>query len=112
MSEPIPPLLPCAALFLASVAILLSLIRTVLPAPSKPPAGRHRRSGPVRTYRSQARPRLCFPCPETPLAGEATRSVRPYVIAAEQAALRREAEWAARGPEVPGPYVVHGMGAA
>ncbi|MGJ3560585.1 hypothetical protein ACR6C2_27130 [Streptomyces sp. INA 01156] len=35
--------------------------------------------------------------PEEPLAGEDTRAVRPYVVAAEQAVRRREAELVALG---------------
>ena len=47
--------------------------------------------------------------PEEPLAGEATRAVRPYVVAAEQAARRREAELAALGPVGHGLYVMCGV---
>ncbi|GAB2464259.1 hypothetical protein [Streptomyces incanus] len=105
MSEPIPALLPCAALFLASAAVLLTLARTVLPAPPEPAAGRHRRTVRPLTYRTVARSR----CPERPLAGEATRTVRPYVVAAERAARRWERELAALGPDGSGPYVMHGV---
>ncbi|MFD5657373.1 hypothetical protein [Streptomyces hirsutus] len=109
MSEPIPALLPCAALFLASAAILLALARTVLPALPEPVAGRHRRTARSLTYRTVAhshRPE------EGPLAGEATRAVRPYVVAAEQAARRWERELAALVLDGPGPYVRHGAEAA
>ncbi|MGX4690513.1 hypothetical protein [Streptomyces sp. JNUCC 63] len=109
MSDPIPPLLPCAALFLASVAILLSLARTVLSAPGGSVVGRHRRPGPPLTCRSRVRLRPCFRRTEVPLAGEATRSVRPYVVAAEQADRRQELELAALGLDGPGPYVIHGV---
>ncbi|MEV8595026.1 hypothetical protein [Streptomyces sp. NPDC052012] len=43
------------------------------------------------------------------LAGEANRSVRPYVVAAERAARRRELELAVLGLDGPGPYVIHGI---
>ncbi|MEV7859943.1 hypothetical protein AB0O86_14150 [Streptomyces hirsutus] len=108
MSEPIPVLLPCAALFLASAAILLALARTVLPALPEPVAGRHRRTARSLTYRTVARSRR----PEEPLAGEATRAVRPYVVAAEQAARRWEREFAALVLDGPGPYVRRGAEAA
>ncbi|MFD4610666.1 hypothetical protein ACFWOT_21790 [Streptomyces sp. NPDC058440] len=109
MSDPIPPLLPCVALLLASVAILLSLARTVVLAPDGSVMGQHRRPGPPLTYQSQARPRPRFRRTEAPLVGETTRSVRPYVVAAEQAARRRELELAALGLDGPGPYVIHGV---
>ncbi|MGP3734269.1 hypothetical protein ACTWJ9_13740 [Streptomyces sp. GDS52] len=105
MSEPIPALLPCAALFLASAAVLLALARTVLPAPPEQAAGRHRRTVPTLVHRTGVCPRR----PEEPLAGEDTRAVRPYVVAAEQAARRREAELVALGPAGHGPYVMYGV---
>lgn len=112
MSDPIPPLLPCVTLFLASVAILLSLARTVLPARPGPATGRHRRPGPALMHRSQVRSRPRSRRPETPLAGEATRSVRLYVVAAEQADWRRGLELSVLRPERPGPYAIHEVGAA
>ncbi len=39
----------------------------------------------------------------------AHRLVRPYVIAAEQAARRRELLLADFGADGPGPYVIHGV---
>lgn len=108
MSDPIPPLLPCVPLFLASVAILLSLARTVLPVRPGPATGRHRRPGPALMHRSQVRSRR----PETPLAGEATRSVRLYVVAAEQTDWKRGLELSVLRPERPGPYAIHEVGAA
>ncbi|WP_055628814.1 hypothetical protein [Streptomyces hirsutus] len=110
MSEPIPALLPCAALFLASAATLLALARTVLPAPPEPVAGgRHRRTARPLPYRTVARSHRPE---EGPLAGEATRAVRPYVVAAEQAARRWEREFAVLVLDGPGPYVRHGVEAA
>lgn len=82
MSDPIPPLLSCGALFLAAVATLLGLARTVLPAT----IGRRLATPPFHTtpVRPCLRPHLVRHADL--LAGEATRSVRPYVVAAEQAA--------------------------
>jgi hypothetical protein len=60
-------------------------------------------------YRSHARPRPRFRRTEVPLDGDANRSVRPYVVAAEQADRRRELELAALGLDGPGPYVIHGV---
>lgn len=75
MSEPIPLLL-CAVLFLAAVATLLSLARTVLTTTTV------RRLATPPSHVTPVRPRF-RPCPArhvVPLAGEANRSVRPYVI--------------------------------
>lgn len=102
MSDPIPPLLSCAALLLASVAILLNLGRTALPAP---PSTR------LATPPSHVTPVCPGPRPRSAhhaerLPGEANRSVRPYVVA-EQEARGQEPE-----PAVLGPYVIHGIGVA
>ncbi|MFF6811629.1 hypothetical protein ACFZAG_17300 [Streptomyces sp. NPDC012403] len=102
MSEPIPLLLPCAALFLAAVATLLSLARTVLTATAV------RRLATPPSHVTPVRPRF-RPHPARHaalLAGEANRSVRPYVVA-EQVARSQEPE-----PAVLGPYVMHGIGVA
>ncbi|WP_327655651.1 hypothetical protein [Streptomyces sp. NBC_00483] len=97
MADLIPPALPSVSLLLASVAVLVSLARLTFPAPS----GRHRR--PVRPDAVRRRPL------EVPLDGGAARLVRPYVIAAEQAARRRELLLADFGIDGPGPYVIHGV---
>ncbi|MFH8489927.1 hypothetical protein [Streptomyces longisporoflavus] len=44
-----------------------------------------------------------------PLAGEATRPVRPYLTAHEQLSRRRELLLATFGVDAPGPYWIHGM---
>ncbi|MFI1728608.1 hypothetical protein ACH40E_05075 [Streptomyces acidicola] len=44
-----------------------------------------------------------------PLDGDATRAVRPYVIAHEQRERRRELAMAAVGLDMPGPYWIHGL---
>ncbi|MGW7068091.1 hypothetical protein ACWGII_20390 [Streptomyces sp. NPDC054855] len=44
-----------------------------------------------------------------PLAGEATRLVRPYLTAHEQQSRRRELVLATLGLDTPGPYWIHGM---
>ncbi|MEV0115097.1 hypothetical protein AB0H77_17880 [Streptomyces sp. NPDC050844] len=44
-----------------------------------------------------------------PLAGEATRSVRPYLTAHEQRSRRRELVLATLGLDAPGPYWIHGV---
>ncbi|MFD4262886.1 hypothetical protein ACFWR9_36065 [Streptomyces sp. NPDC058534] len=105
MSEPIPPLVSCAVVFLAAVATLLSLARVVLPATTV------RRLATPSSHVTPVRPHF-RPYPArhaAPLAGEATRSVRPYVVAAEQATRRQELEPAALGLDGPGPYVIHGV---
>ncbi|MFF3361103.1 hypothetical protein [Streptomyces misionensis] len=104
MSDPIPPLLSCAALFLASLAILLSLARTFLPATVLPAGCLTPPLFHVTSPRSRPRPRHAHARP-----GEATRAVGPYFVAAEQAAPRRELELAALGLDGPGPYVIHGV---
>lgn len=44
-----------------------------------------------------------------PLAGEATRAVRPYLTAHEQTSRRRELLLATFGLDAPGPCWIHGM---
>lgn len=44
-----------------------------------------------------------------PLAGEATRLVRPYLTAHEQHSRRRELVLATLGLDTPGPYWIHGV---
>lgn len=44
-----------------------------------------------------------------PLAGEATRAVRPYLTAYEQHSRRRELLLATFGLDAPGPSWIHGM---
>ncbi|QNS04783.1 hypothetical protein [Streptomyces xanthii] len=73
-----------------------------------PPRGRHRRAAePVRWAAWPAwgglRPE------EPPLNADASRLVRPYVIAAEQAARRKELLLADFGVDGPGPSVIHGL---
>lgn len=84
MSEPIPALLSCGVLFLASVATLLSLARTARTA-SVPSVRR------LATPPFHVTPVVPGPCPcparhAEPLAGEATRAVRPYVTDGTEAA--------------------------
>ncbi|GAA3789637.1 hypothetical protein ACFS5L_39960 [Streptomyces phyllanthi] len=103
MSDLIPPLLPWVAVHLAAMGILLSLLRLVrpaLPGPSTP----HLIRIPVGTP-----PPRPWHRPELPLDGAASRMVRPYVVAVEQAARRRELVLAELGFDGPGPYVIHGV---
>ncbi|MFF3495714.1 hypothetical protein ACFYWS_30705 [Streptomyces sp. NPDC002795] len=87
--------LPYGSLLLAAVALLVSLARMTFPAPG----GRHRRPAAADVVRR----------PEPPLDGSAHRLVRPYVVAAEQAARRRELLLADFGVDGSGPYVIHGV---
>ncbi|MEV8318033.1 hypothetical protein AB0Q95_28075 [Streptomyces sp. NPDC059900] len=65
----------------------------------------------------QANPEPAAPTPRSrygldallPLAGEATRPVRPYLTAHEQHSRRRELLLATLGLDTPGPYWIHGM---
>ncbi|GAA0636442.1 hypothetical protein GCM10009535_10880 [Streptomyces thermocarboxydovorans] len=106
MSDSIPLLLSCAALFLASLVILLRLARMLLSVPV--PSAGHLAPPSLHVtppfIRTRSRPRHA-----QPLSGEETRAVRPYVIAAEQAARRWELELAELGLDGPGPYVMHGV---
>lgn len=46
---------------------------------------------------------------DTPLDGTVTVAVRPYVTAHEQRERRRELALATLGPDMPGPYWIHGL---
>ncbi|WP_425830820.1 hypothetical protein [Streptomyces fractus] len=97
MSDSIAGTLPWMTLFLASLAALASAARVTFP----PPSGQHRRV--VRRPAPQVRR------PESRLDAHDSRLVRPYVIAVEQAARRRELLLADFGYDGPGPYAIHGQ---
>lgn len=84
MSEPIPALVSCGVLFLASVATLLSLARTVLP--SSVPSVRRLVTPPSHVTPVVPGRRPCPARHTSLLAGEATRAVRPYVTQGTEAA--------------------------
>jgi hypothetical protein len=46
---------------------------------------------------------------DTPLDGTVTVAVRPYVTAHAQRERRRELALATLGPDMPGPYWIHGL---
>jgi len=46
---------------------------------------------------------------EAPLNGDATRLIRPYLVAHEQRVRRHELALATLGVDGPGPYVIHGV---
>jgi hypothetical protein len=108
VSDPIPPLLSCAALLLASAAILLNLGRTALPAP----APTRLATPPFHVTPVRPGPRPYFARHTELLPAEANRSVRPYVVAAEQAVRRQEPEPMLLELSGAGPYVMHGIGVA
>ncbi|MFJ2260068.1 hypothetical protein ACIOKD_17275 [Streptomyces sp. NPDC087844] len=80
MSDHIPPLLPWVSLLLASLGVLVFLVRFAPPVPS----GRHRRGGLVLRPERRPAPATVVRRPlgvhERPLDGTANRSVRPYVL--------------------------------
>ncbi|MFF4603562.1 hypothetical protein ACFY12_12580 [Streptomyces sp. NPDC001339] len=46
---------------------------------------------------------------ETPIDGDASPLVRPYLVAYEQLQRRNELLLATFGVDAPGPYVIHGV---
>ncbi|MYW68815.1 hypothetical protein GTY65_32775 [Streptomyces sp. SID8379] len=103
MGDHMPAVLAEVSFLLVAIAVLVSLARATFPAPS----GRHRRTPepPVLPWPAHHTPRR----PERPLNGDATRLVRPYVVAAEQASRRGELLLADFGHDGPGLYVIHGL---
>ncbi|GHA10193.1 hypothetical protein ACFOOM_31780 [Streptomyces echinoruber] len=103
MSDPIPLFLACVAFHLAALCLLLPLLRLPLWMPDRSAGVTPRRP-----------PRATPPWPparrpEKPLDGASSLLVRPYVVAAEQAARRAEPVPAELGFDGPGPYVIHGV---
>ncbi|MEV7140043.1 hypothetical protein [Streptomyces tauricus] len=87
MSDPISGLAPWMSLLLASLGVLVPLVRLAPPMPT----GRHRRTAGL-TVRPRRRPALA-PAARRPLGahegtldGTANRSVRPYVLCGTGAA--------------------------
>ncbi|MEV5847980.1 hypothetical protein AB0M32_39060 [Streptomyces sp. NPDC051985] len=104
MPDSIPLLIPWLTFHLALMAGLLCLLRSPRPtaAETAVPLLVRTRVG-VPPQRPRRRPEV------PPLDGGVSPLVRPYVVAAEQAARRYELLLAEFGLDGPGPYVIHGV---